>query len=162
MILHIKRCFTAFFLLVFSAALSQEKFTLSGTIQDDSSNETLIGATIIIKETGAAVTTNEYGFYSISLPAGTYTVEITYVSFATITESITLNQNTRKNYKLAAASQQLQEVVVTSDRPRANIRKPEMSVNKLSVQEIKKMPVVMGEVDVLKSILTLPGVTNAG
>lgn len=162
MILPTKRSLTAFFLLIFCAVFSQEKFTLSGTISDDSSNETLIGASVLIKETGAVATTNEYGFYSISLPAGTYTVEISYVSFGTMTETITLTQNTRKSYKLSSSSQELQEVVITGDRPRANIRKPEMSVNKLSVEEIKKMPVVMGEIDVLKSILTLPGVTNAG
>lgn len=162
MILDTKRCLTAFFLLIFTAVFAQEKFTLSGTISDDSSNETLIGATVFIKETQTAVATNEYGFYSISLPAGTYTVQISYVSFGTIEETVTLTQNTRKNYKLAESGQELQEIVITGDQPKANIRKPEMSVNKLSVQEIKKMPVVMGEVDVLKSILTLPGVTNGG
>mgnify|MGYP000937818056 CR=1 FL=1 len=162
MILHIKRCLTAFFLLISAAVFSQEKFTLSGTISDDSSNETLIGASVFIKETQASVTTNEYGFFSISLPAGTYTVQISYVSFGTIEEKVTLTQNIRKSYKLSSSSEELQEVVITGDRPKANIRKPEMSVNKLTVQEIKKMPVVMGEVDVLKSILTLPGVTNAG
>lgn len=162
MILHTKKCLTALLLLIFSVVSAQEKFTLSGTISDGSSNETLIGASVIIKETQASASTNEYGFYSISLPAGTYTVQISYVSFGTIEETITLTQNTRKNYKLSGDSQELEEVVISGDRPKANIRKPEMSVNKLSVQEIKKMPVVMGEVDVLKSILTLPGVTNAG
>lgn len=157
-----QRCLTAIFILFFTAAFSQEKFTLSGTVSDNSSNETLIGANIYIKEAEAVTTTNEYGFFSISLPAGTYTVEISYVSFGTFTETITLNQNIRKNFSLTSASQELDEVVITGDQPRANIKKPEMSVNKLSVQEIKKMPVVMGEVDVLKSILTLPGVTNAG
>ncbi len=158
-----QRCLPAFFLLFFTAvAFSQEKFTLSGTISDNSSNETLIGANVYIKETETVAATNQYGFFSISLPAGTYTVEISYVSFGTITETITLNQNVRKNFQLSSSSEELQEVVITANQQKANIRTPEMSVNKLSVQEIKKMPVVMGEVDVLKSILTLPGVTNAG
>src|SRR5690606_25589384 len=109
-----------------------------------------------------AISTNEYGFFSISLPEGTYTIEISYVSFSTITETVNLNQNIRKNYELSSSSQELSEIVISDNQPKANIKKPEMSVNKLSVQEIKKMPVVMGEVDVLKSILTLPGVTNAG
>ncbi len=150
------------FLLIINAVYAQEKFTLSGTISDVSSNETLIGANIYIKEADAATTTNEYGFFSLSLPEGTYTVEISYVSFGTITETVTLNQNIRKNYGLEPTSQQLEEVVISADKPRANIKKPEMSVNKLTAQEIKKMPVVLGEVDVLKSLLTLPGVTNAG
>jgi hypothetical protein len=162
MTLHIKRCLTAFFLLLFSSAFAQQKFTLSGTLADNSSNETIIGANVYIKELQTGTTTNEYGFFSISLPAGTYTLQITSMGFGTVEETIVLDKNIRKNFQLATDSRELEEVIISSDRPRANIRKPEMSVNKLSIQEIKKMPVVMGEVDVLKSILTLPGVTNAG
>ncbi|MUV02939.1 TonB-dependent receptor plug domain-containing protein [Flavobacterium rakeshii] len=157
-----QRCLTAILLLFAAVGFSQEKYTLSGTISDMSSSETLIGATVYIVETQTAISTNEYGFFSISLPEGTYTIEISYVSFSTITETVNLNQNIRKNYELSSSSQELSEIVISDNQPRANIKKPEMSVNKLSVQEIKKMPVVMGEVDVLKSILTLPGVTNAG
>jgi hypothetical protein len=162
MTLPIKGCLTAFFLLLFATAFAQEKFTLSGTLTDSGSNETIIGSTIYIKELQTGVSTNEYGFYSISLPAGTYTVQISSIGFGSIEETVVLDRNIRKNYKLEPGVQELEEVVVTSDNPKANIRKPEMSVNKLTVQEIKKMPVVLGEVDVLKSILTLPGVTNAG
>jgi hypothetical protein len=162
MILSTKGYFTVFLLMLFSTAFAQEKFTLSGTIADDSSNETLIGASIYIKELQTGTSTNEYGFYSISVPAGTYTVQISYVSFGTVEETVTLNSNVRKNFTLSGNTKDLEEVVISTDRRRAEIRKPEMSVNRLSSQEIKKMPVVMGEVDVLKSILTLPGVTNAG
>ncbi|MFL9837431.1 TonB-dependent receptor [Flavobacterium sp. ST-75] len=157
-----QRCLTVILLLFATVGFSQEKYTLSGTISDMSSSETLIGATVYIVETQTAISTNEYGFFSISLPEGTYTIEISYVSFSTITETVNLNQNIRKNYELSSSSQELSEIVISDNQPKANIKKPEMSVNKLSVQEIKKMPVVMGEVDVLKSILTLPGVTNAG
>ncbi|WP_294732368.1 TonB-dependent receptor [uncultured Flavobacterium sp.] len=149
-------------MLIFSVAFSQEKFTLSGTVSDSGSNETLIGASIYIVEANKAISTNEYGFYSISLPSGTYTVEISYVSFGTIQETVELNQNVRKNYQMAMGSQELDEVVISENHKRANIRKPQMSVNKLTVQEMKKMPVVFGEVDVLKSLMQLPGVTNAG
>src|SRR5690606_22017096 len=157
-----QRCLTVILLLFATVGFSQEKYTLSGTISDMSSSETLIGATVYIVETQTAISTNEYCFIAISLPEGTYTVEISYVSFSTITETVNLNQNIRKNYELSSSSQELSEIVISDNQPKANIKKPEMSVNKLSVQEIKKMPVVMGEVDVLKSILTLPGVTNAG
>jgi TonB dependent receptor/CarboxypepD_reg-like domain/TonB-dependent Receptor Plug Domain len=160
---QLKRCFSVFFMLLcFYWGLAQEKFTLSGTITDGSSNETLIGATVLIKENGITATTNEYGFYSLSLPKGTYTVQLNYVGFGIIEETVTLTANVRKNYSMAADEQVLDEVVISANRPRAEIRKPEMSVNRLSSEEIKKMPVVLGEVDVLKSILTLPGVTNAG
>ena len=153
---------TVCLLFIFSAVFAQEKFTLSGTIADSGSNETLIGASVYIKETQTATTTNEYGFFSISLPRGTYTVQISYVSFGIREETITLNSNVRKNFGLTSGSEELEEVVITGDKPRANIRTPQMSVNKLTVAEIKKMPAVLGEVDVLKSILQLPGVTNAG
>lgn len=149
-------------LLIFSVGYAQQKFTLSGTLRDASSNETLIGSNIYIKEAQKSVSVNEYGFYSISLPAGTYTLKISSIGFGSVEETMVLDRNVKKDYSMQPESQQLDEVVIESNRKRAEIKRPEMSVAKLTVQEIKKMPVVMGEVDVLKSILTLPGVTNAG
>lgn len=153
------------FLFAFGIAISvqaQEKFILSGTITDQQNNETLFGVNVIIVEQKTGTTTNEYGFYSISLPKGTYTVQISYLGYQTITETIVLDKNIRKNFSLSEASQQLNEVILTDRKVKAEIRKPEMSVNKLSIQEIKEMPVILGEVDIVKSLLTLPGVTNAG
>lgn len=161
MTLPLKGYLSAILMLLFASSFAQEKFTLSGTLTDSGSNETIIGSSVYIKELQTGVATNEYGFYSISLPAGTYTVQITSVGFGSIEETVVLDRNIRKNFQMEAGVD-LQEVVISSDNPKANIRKPEMSVNKLSISEIKKMPVVMGEVDVLKSILQLPGVTNAG
>ena len=143
-------------------SFSQEKFTLSGTISDNKNKETLIGVNIYIIEAKASLTTNEYGFYSITLPKDNYIVLISYLGYQELEEQINLSQNTKKNFLLSENSLQLQEVIVTENKKRAEIRKPEMSVNKLSIQTIKQMPVVLGEVDILKSILTLPGVTNAG
>lgn len=140
----------------------KQKFTISGTISDANSNETLIGVNVAIPELKINTTTNEYGFYSITLPKGDYEINISYVGFESFSEKISSVKNTKKNYSLSESGQQLEEVVITSEKNTANIRKPEMSVNKLSISAIKKMPVVMGEVDVIKSILFLPGVTNAG
>lgn len=151
-----------FLLITASNAFSQEKFTLSGTIADHSNNETLIGASIIISEAKSASTvTNPYGFYSITLPKGDYTVIISYMGFETIQENISLTANTTKNFSMLEKSSTLGEVVVTVNENKTRIFKPEMSVNKLPISTIKKMPAVMGEVDVLKSLLQLPGVTNA-
>jgi hypothetical protein len=144
------------------SVFAQEKFTVSGTISDSSSNETLIGVNIYFPELKIGASTNEYGFYSLTLPKGNYTMEISYVGFESVSEKVSLIKNTKKNYLLKESGQMLNEVVISSDKNTANIRKPEMSVNKLSISTIKKMPVVMGEVDVIKSILFLPGVTNAG
>jgi hypothetical protein len=142
--------------------LAKQKFTLSGTIIDANSNETLIGVNIAIPKLKTGVTTNEYGFYSITVPKGNYTIQITSLGYQTIEESINLDQNIKNNFKLLNNETLLKEVVIIDTKTKTDIRKPEMSVNKLSISAIKKMPVVLGEVDVLKSILLLPGVTNAG
>jgi hypothetical protein len=142
--------------------LTKQKFTISGIITDANSNETLIGVNVSIAELKTAVTTNEYGFYSITLPQGDYTLQITYLGFQNVEEKIELTKNTKRNFKLQNSEQQLDEVVITSNKKSTDIKTPEMSVNKLSMATIKKMPVVLGETDVLKSILLLPGVTNAG
>lgn len=163
----------AFFILLLSSLtsfsqdtnirdLAKQKFTLSGIITDANSNETLIGVNIIIPELKTGVTTNEYGFYSITLPRGIYAVQISYLGYQNIDESINLNQNIKNNFKLFTNETALKEVIIIENKTKTDIRKPEMSVNKLSISTIKRMPVVLGEVDVLKSILLLPGVTNAG
>ena len=157
-----KRCI--FLILIFTTftSFSQEKFTLSGTITDFKNNETLIGVNIYIPSLKIGTTTNEYGFYSLTVPAGEHEIEITYFGFQTIQKTVNLNQNTKINFGLNEGGEELQEVVIKDNKGKINIKSPEMSANKLSIATIKKMPVVLGEVDVLKSILLLPGVTNAG
>lgn len=150
------------FLFFSSYSWSQQKYTLSGTISEISSNETLIGVTIAIPALNTGVTTNEYGFYSITLPEGTYKVLISYLGFKDILQEITLTENKRLDYLLEEEAEELEEVVVTENVEKMDIRKPQMSVNTLSVGTIKKIPVILGEADVIKSILLLPGVTNAG
>lgn len=150
-----------FFLAFVFNTYSQEKFTLSGTIANKANNETLIGVNIVIPEAKASLVTNSYGFYSITLPKGEYTIIISYMGFDSIEIPISLTQNTKKNFTMFENNKSLQEVVITSNKTKVNIRKPEMSTNKLSIATIKKMPAVMGEVDILKSVLQLPGVTNA-
>lgn len=151
--------FLCFFSLL---GFGQEKMILSGIASDTNTNETLIGVSVYIAELNIGTYTNEYGFYSISLPKGTYTIQISYIGFETITEKIEINQNTKKNFGLIESKLELNEVVITKNIYRNNIKKPEMSVNKLSINTIKQMPAILGETDVIKSILTLPGVTNAG
>jgi len=155
--------FTLILSLCFSSfSWGQQKFTLSGTISENSSNETLIGVTVAIPELNTGVTTNEYGFYSITLPEGSYTVLINYLGFKDKFQKINLNENKRIDYRLEEEAEQLEEVIVTENVEKMDIRKPQMSVNALSVGTIKKIPVILGEADVIKSILLLPGVTNAG
>ena len=155
---------TLLFFLLFVSAFSQEKVTLSGIVKDQKSNETLIGVTISFQNSTTTRTslTNEYGFYSISLPKGEYKIEINSLSFDGFSEIITLDSNTKKDLFLIEKSNEIEQVVVAGNSKKLQIDKPEMSVNKLTISQIKSMPAILGEVDVIKSILTLPGVTNAG
>lgn len=154
--------FLFFFLIVTLTVFSQEKVTLSGIITDSKNNETLIGVNIYIPEIKSTTLTNEYGFYSVTLPKGNYTLLISHIGFNTFTQNLTLTENRKINSALVENGEQLQEVIITTNKGEINIKSPEMSINKLSIAAIKKMPVVLGEVDVLKSLLLLPGVTNAG
>ena len=129
--------------------IAQEKFTLSGTVIDNQSNETLIGVNILVPEIQSGTMTNEYGFYSITLPRGTYNVQISFLGFKTITETIVLDKDISKNFKLSESVESLDEVVITEDVEKLDLKKPQMSVNALSINTIKQMPVVLGEVDVL-------------
>ena len=151
------------FLFFFSLlGFGQEKVTLSGVVSDANNNETLIGVSVYVSELNIGAYTNEYGFYSITLPKGNYTLQISYIGFETFSEKLEIDQNVKKNFSLKESKQELKEVVITENAYKTNIKKPEMSVNKLAISTIKQMPVLMGEVDIIKSLLFLPGVTNAG
>mgnify|MGYP003148427714 CR=1 FL=1 len=141
---------------------AQQKFTLSGTVSEATSNESLIGVTIAISELKTGTTTNEYGFYSITLPEGQYQVVVTYLGFQEVVRTINLNKNLKQDFNLIEQAEELQEVVVTEDVERLDIRKPQMSVTSLAAKTIKQIPVVLGEADVIKSLILLPGVTSAG
>ncbi len=156
-------CLPFYLLILFSISLfSQERFTLSGTITEIASNETLIGVTVAVPSLSTGVVTNEYGFYSITLPKGIYELQISSLGYQDIIQTIDLSFDQKINFQLLEDAEQLEEVVVTEDIERLNIRKPQMSVNSLSVETIKKIPVILGEADIIKSILLLPGVSNAG
>ncbi|MCF7561720.1 TonB-dependent receptor [Sabulilitoribacter multivorans] len=156
-----KNLFWFVFTLCFSLN-AQQKFTLSGTVSEEKSNETLIGVNIIFPEIQSGATTNEYGFYSITLPEGTYKIIISYLGYETIYETIFLTENITKSFSLVDALENLDEVIITDNIEKLNIKTPQMSVNKLTSSTIKNIPVVLGESDIIKAITLLPGVTNAG
>ncbi|MFB9057931.1 carboxypeptidase-like regulatory domain-containing protein [Mariniflexile ostreae] len=146
----------------FPQLYSQEKYTIRGVVSEAESNETLIGVNIIFPEIQAGTTTNEYGFYSITLPKGTYKVVISYLGFSTQSETITLSENITKNFSLTDALESLDEVLITENIEKLNIKTPQMSVNSLTSSSIKEIPVVLGESDIIKAITLLPGVTSGG
>ncbi|MEM8847440.1 MAG: TonB-dependent receptor [Bacteroidota bacterium] len=144
-------------------ATAQTSHTISGTISDGSNGETLFGASVFLTGTTIGGITNEYGFYSITAPEGEYVLNISYMGYTDVNITINLNQDINQDVEIVEFSTELDEVVVTAEEPeRAILRKPEMSVVKMNVGTVKKMPVVLGEVDILKSLQMLPGVTNNG
>ncbi|MEP3836102.1 MAG: TonB-dependent receptor [Algibacter sp.] len=152
-------CILSFAIIPLNA---QSKYTLSGTISEEKSNETLIGVNIIFPEISAGTTTNEYGFYSITVPEGTYKIVISYIGYSTISQTITLTKDITKNFSLIDTLESLDEIIITEKIEKLNIRTPQMSVTKLTSGTIKDIPVVLGESDIIKAITLLPGVTSAG
>lgn len=151
------------FLALSISGMSQQKFTISGYIKDAKTGENLIGATLTIKELqGKGTGTNAYGFYSLTLPAGRYQITAQFIGYAPQTEQISLNLSVRKNFALSEQANELNEVVVSGQRKDDNITKTTMGMQKLSTNEIKSIPVLFGENDVLKTIQLLPGIKPAG
>lgn len=134
---------------------------MSGSVVDDT-NQPVAGANIIIENSSTGTVTNDRGEYSIKLAQGDFTLKITYLGFKTIRREINLKSDKTLNFTLDPQTEDLDEVVVSDNIEKINIRDPEMSVSKLDGSSIKKIPVVFGEVDVIQSLLQLPGVSNAG
>ena len=150
-----------FFFFTFSIS-AQEKHTISGTVYDKRGNETLIGATIYFSDLNVGTTTNEYGFYSITILEGTHNVSVSYLGFSEENRIIELNNKTSLDFYLSEASQTLDEVLIKTEIEKINIKSTQMSTNTLTSKSIKQIPVVLGESDIIKSIILLPGVTSAG
>ena len=151
------------FILFTVALFAQENYTISGIVKEAENGETTFGASVYLKGTTIGAVSNEYGFYSITAPKGNYTLVVSYIGFADVTQEITLDQNFKIDFEIKEDTTQLDEIVISSEEPeRVSLRSPQMSVTKVKVATIKKMPVVLGEVDIVKAIQILPGVTNTG
>lgn len=148
--------FTAF------AAFAQEKVTLSGHIRDASNGEELIGAAVFIQELGTGTSTNAYGFYSLSVAPGNYQIVLSYLGFQTKTMDVTLTASKVLDIELEPEGLIIQEVVVTAKEADRNVKNIEMSVENLSAAQIKRIPQVLGEADLIRSIQLLPGVSTVG
>jgi len=145
------------------SAFGQKNTTISGTIKDNATGETLIGASVRIKELPQKGTsTNSYGFYSITIPEGDYTLIYTYIGYETTSKQVSLHKNQVIDMMLAP-SNTLKEVVIGSNRPNNDqVLSPEMGVEKLNMAQINSVPVVFGEKDILKTITLMPGVKSGG
>lgn len=138
------------------------KFTVTGLVKDAKTGEELIGSSVYVKETKQGVTTNTYGFYSLSLPEGVYTLQVTYLGYVTHTQSLNLKADLRIDIKLEEQKSQLNEVVVKENKTNKNINETKMSTVSVDIKEVKKIPILMGEVDIVKAVQLMPGVQSAG
>jgi hypothetical protein len=155
----------AFTLLLFAAysSFSQvSKATLSGYIRDAENGEELIGATVYEESKSVGAASNVYGFYSISMPVGEYDFAFSFVGYETKTVTINLTSNQTVNIELTPAGQQLEGVDIVAEKENSNVTSTEMSTISVEMEDIKKLPALLGEVDVIKSIQLLPGVTSVG
>ena len=151
------------FLLLFNVELSAEnrRYTISGNITDSSTGEDLIGATVYVEELKIGTTANTYGFYSLTLPEGKYNLVVAFIGYEQHIQNINLTRDIRHNVRLDPKSAVIGEIVVSSERRNANVSRAEMSVERISMQTLKRMPALMGEVDIIKAIQMLPGVQAA-
>lgn len=140
--------------------IAQTRFTFSGYVKDSLTGETLTNASISIS--GKTATSNQYGFYSITLPAGEYEVVASHVSYLTQSFPVALDNNILLNIQLTPRSTELSEVVVFSRKRDANVRNAQMGKIDLSMAQVKTIPAFLGEVDILKAIQLLPGVQSSG
>lgn len=164
-ILNMKLFLITFFSLTTFFSWSQTKFTISGTVTDSLKGEEIIDATIKIVGTNNGVRTNEYGFYSISLPKGNYTISYSVVGYSSKEVLLDLSENKRINMQLISLSEKyktLNEIKVTAKKQDQNITDPLMGVERLNPNAIAKIPVIFGEKDIIKTMQLLPGVKSAG
>jgi hypothetical protein len=154
--------FCIFFLFLSYIVVAQRNYTISGYIKDASNGEALTGAAVYTKENTKGTTTNTYGFYSLTVPQGEYTLEVTFIGYEKFAESINLNENIRRNIELTPLPYEMNEVIVSANRGDANVSSTEMGTTELKIETIKKTPAFFGEADLMKTIQLLPGIQSAG
>ena len=154
--------FLLFFIILNISSFAQQKGQINGTIKDAETNEMLIGVSVYVEDLKTGTSTNEQGRYTLELPIGDHKLRVSYVGYGTIVKRVTIgNKPVVLNMKLEPETETLSEVEVTSERKDRNVSAMAMSVQSLDMITIKKIPALMGEVDVIKSIQLLPGVQAA-
>ena len=148
--------------VISSSLYAQKKFTISGTVKDAATGELLIGTSIYVKETMTGVTTNHYGYYSLTLPQSKFTLVISFIGYLDVVKTVELNKNMIINVELSPKAFVGEEVVVSATRSDHNIQSTDVGKVDVPIETIKSLPAFMGEVDVLKAIQLLPGVQASG
>lgn len=158
-----KKFFFITFAILIAHLVNAQEYTISGTISDKETGETMIGASVVAKVTPIVGTIcNAYGYYSLTLPQGDYTIEISFIGYKTISTRINLTENKKLNFKLETNSETIEEVVISAEKKNENIVSDKVGVEKIEIKEIKKIPVLFGEKDVIKTLTLTPGVKTTG
>jgi hypothetical protein len=149
--------------LMLAGTLSaQTRHTLSGYIRDAGSGEDLVGARVYVPAINAGAYANEYGFFSLTLPEGDYSVIVSYLSYADDTVQVALRKDIVRNFELGESTVAVAAVEITAKANDENVKNVEMSTAKMSIKELKTLPAFMGEVDVIRTIQLMPGVSGVG
>ena len=149
--------------MCYGSPQGEEKVTLSGTIKNAENGEVLIGAYVVVTDLkGVGASTNAYGFYSLTIPPGRYTLQVQYLGFRVLVDTLTLRADRSKSFALTPQPISVGEVVVSGERSDRNVTSTVMSSSNLAMKELKAIPVLLGERDILKTIQLLPGVVSAG
>lgn len=159
-ILFVLLIFTAFQQL--GAQNTKPRCTISGYIKEAATGEAIIGAAVTVRQPLSGTTTNAYGFYSITVDSGTYTLQVQYLGFETYSQQVKLDKNQVIDIKLKTKVTNMKEVVITDQKADANVQDGQMSTVRLDMKQVKQIPAFMGEVDILKTIQLTPGVKGAG
>ena len=138
------------------------RYSISGSIRDLNSGETLLGATVFVTELKTGTVSDVYGNYSLTLNEGNYTLVYSFIGYKTVEKKVTLNQDLKISLEMEPQEHLLKEVVIKSERNDKNVVKPEMSTFRMDSKTIQGIPALMGEVDVIKAIQMLPGVQSVG
>lgn len=145
-----------------TAKPASSHYSLTGYVRNAVTRQPISGAAVFVTENRQGVNTGRDGFFVIPLPAGTYNVKFSHLGFRPQTHTITLNKTVLTEILLEDDSKDLEEVTITSESPDRNVKKVELGVTQMSIKTIKRIPAFMGEADVVRSLLLLPGVTTVG
>lgn len=151
---------TICFMLGTFAASAQQKYTISGTITDGANGETMIGTNVFVEPLMVGATTNVYGFYSLTVPEGKYTLKVSFLGYETYSEEIELTADYEANIELKESAFTKEEVVVKGEKTDQNTKSSKMSTVEVPIQQIKELPALAGEVDIIKTMQLLPGVQS--
>jgi hypothetical protein len=157
------RVFIILYIFLGISVWGQSKYTISGFVRDSETGEELIGAIINVNELpSVGIATNSYGFYSLTIPQGKYTITVKFIGYENSSIPVNLVNRMTQDFKLVEKVKELDEVVITSEKRNDNVTKSQMGVEKINIKELKSIPAFFGERDVLKTLQLLPGIKSAG